>query len=141
MSSRMFIIAATLGLMAAPAFADGDPDDGEKVFRKCKTCHMVGEDAVNRTGPALNGIINAPAAQVPDFKYSNALIAAAADGLVWDEESLTTYLTKPKDMIPGGKMTFAGLRKDDDIEDVIAYLKIFSPEMEEDGEEATDATN
>jgi len=77
-----------LGLLSAPAFAEGDPDKGEKVYRKCKSCHGVGEDAKNRTGPVLNGIMNAAAAQNPDFKYSSAMTEAAANGLVWDEASL-----------------------------------------------------
>ncbi|MCG6903494.1 MAG: cytochrome c family protein [Rhodobacter sp.] len=137
-----FLIAAILGLAALPALAEGDPEQGEKVFKKCKSCHTVGEDAKNKVGPLLNGIVNMPAAQNPDFKYSDAMTAAAADGLIWDEESLATFLKKPKDMIPKTKMTFAGLRKEEEIADVIAYLMTFSVEAEETGEAATEeATN
>lgn len=121
--------AAMLVALSAPAFADGDADKGEKVFKKCKACHEVGADAKNKVGPTLNGIVGAPAAHLGDeFKYSDAMLEAAAGGLVWDEASLTEFLTKPKDFMKGTKMSFAGLRKEDDIEDVIAYLQTFPAE-------------
>ena len=121
-------ILCTAGLTAAlslPALADGDAAKGEKVFNKCKACHAVGDDAKNKVGPVLNGIVGAAAGQNPDFKYSDALMAMAGEGLVWDEESLEAFLKKPKDFMKGTKMTFAGLRKDDEVEDVIAYLATF----------------
>lgn len=117
--------AALLTVLAVPALADGDAAKGEKVFRKCKACHAVGEGAKNRVGPVLNGVVGNPAGQNPDFKYSSGFQAAAADGLVWDEEALGTFLTKPRDFIDGTKMSFAGLKDEDDIEDVIAYLRTF----------------
>ncbi len=135
MKPRLPMIAATLGLLAAPAWSEGDPAEGENVFRKCKACHEVGEDAKNKVGPILNNVLGQPAAQNPDFKYSSAMTEAAANGLVWDEESLTAYLEKPKDFMPGTKMSFAGLRKPEDIADVIAYLMPFSPMMEGEPEE------
>ncbi len=134
MTRRPFMIAAMLALAALPAMADGDPEKGEKVYGKCKSCHAVGEDAKNKVGPVLNGIVDAPAAHNPDFKYSDAMIAAAADGLIWDVELLTAYLKKPKDMIPKTKMSFAGLRKDEDIENVIAYLMTFQGETQDTSE-------
>lgn len=112
-------------LLALPAFAEGDAAKGEKVFKKCKACHQVGEDAKNRVGPILNGIVGAPAGQAADFKYSKGLMAKAEEGLVWDEATLTEFLTKPKKFIPKTKMAFAGLRKDAEISNVIAYLKTF----------------
>ena len=119
------VTTALLTVFALPALADDDAAEGEKVFRKCKACHAVGEGAKNRVGPMLNGIVDNPAGQNPDFKYSSGLSAAAADGLVWDEEALETFLTKPRDFIDGTKMSFAGLKDEDDIEDVIAYLRTF----------------
>lgn len=118
-------LAAVLAVAATPALADGDADKGKKVFNKCKACHAVGENAKNKIGPQLNGIIGAEIASVEGFKYSDAFLEKKAEGLVWDEETLATYLTKPKDFIPKTKMSFAGLRKEDDREDVIAYLKTF----------------
>lgn len=114
----------TLGLAGA-AFADGDADKGKKVFNKCKACHAVGEGAKNKVGPQLNGIIGRTAAQDEDFKYSKAMIEKGEEGLVWDDESLSAYLTKPKDFVPGTKMSFPGLKKEDEIENILAYLATF----------------
>ena len=125
MKPRLAHIASALAIAVGPAFADGDPVDGEKVFRKCKACHEVGEDAKNKVGPILNGVLDQPAGQNPDFKYSDSLMEAAAGGLVWDAETLGAFLKKPKEVIPSTKMSFAGLRKDDEVEDVIAYLATF----------------
>lgn len=123
---KHILSSATLVLaLAAPALADGDAEKGEKVFKKCKACHDVGEGAKNKVGPVLNGIVGAPAMHNADFKYSDGMKTKAEEGLVWDEETLTAYLTKPKDVVPGTKMSFAGLRKEKDIDDVIAYLNTF----------------
>ncbi len=117
--------AAMLLALSAPAFAEGDAKKGEKVFKKCKACHAVGEGAKNKVGPTLNGIIGAPAGQNADFKYSDALLAKAEEGLVWDDAAMAAFLTKPKDFLDGTKMSFAGLRKEADIANVIAYLQTF----------------
>lgn len=117
--------AAMLLALSAPAFAEGDAEAGEKVFKKCKACHEVGEDAKNKVGPSLNGIVGAAAGQNADFKYSDALMEKAAEGLVWDEANMTAFLTKPKDFLPKTKMSFAGLRKEQEIMDVIAYMATF----------------
>jgi len=129
LSAAVFILGGSF------AFAEGDAEKGEKVFRKCKACHMVGEKAKNRVGPVLNNIIGRPAGTVEGFKYSPAMIAAGTDGidwsngpLVWNEEALATYLAAPKKAIPKNKMAFAGVKKEDDMENVIAYLKTFSAE-------------
>ncbi|TRD23227.1 c-type cytochrome [Palleronia caenipelagi] len=119
------VTAVALTALALPAFAEGDAAAGEKVFNKCKSCHAVGEGAKNKVGPMLNGIVGAEAGKVEDFKYSDALMAKAEEGLVWDEESLTAFLTKPKDYIPGTKMSFNGLRKEEEIANVIAYMATF----------------
>ncbi len=98
---------------------------GAKVFKKCKSCHQVGEGAKHSTGPALNGIIGSNAGSVEGFKYSKAMKAAAEAGLVWTDEEMAAFLTKPKDYMKGTRMSFAGLKKPDDIESVIVYLKSF----------------
>ena len=108
------------------AFADGDIENGEKVYKKCKACHMVGENAKNRVGPPLNGIINQVWGVIPDFKYSKPLLEGRKAERVWDVATLDAYLKKPKDVIPKGKMVFAGLKKDKDRVDVIEYLKTFN---------------
>lgn len=119
---RLLMIAGTALLaLTAQSMAEGDPAKGEKVFRKCGACHAVGENAKNKVGPQLNGVVGSPWGRIDGFKYSKALIEIG-DGKVWDEETLDVYLTKPRDLIPKGKMAFAGLRKEQDRADVIAYL-------------------
>ena len=122
-TARTAVIAVLLTTLAAPAFAEGDAAKGKKIFNKCKACHAVGDGAKNKVGPVLTGIVDSPAGQNPDFKYSATLIEAAEAGLVWDTESLSAFLTNPKDFMDGTKMSFAGLRKESDIENIIAYLK------------------
>ena len=122
---KLGYLAAALAMAATPALAEGDAEKGKKVFNKCKSCHAVGENAKNKIGPQLNGIIGAEIASVDGFKYSKAFLEKKDEGLVWDDAALDAYLTKPKDFIPKTKMSFAGLRKEQDREDVIAYLKTF----------------
>ncbi|MEO3415156.1 cytochrome c family protein [Roseovarius sp. CAU 1744] len=121
--------AGILALLASSAMAEeitGDAAKGEKVFRKCKACHAVGEDAKNKVGPILNGIVGRAAASEADFAYSPAFEQAAADGLVWTVDQLAAFLEKPKDVVDGTKMSFAGLRKEQDRADIIAYLATFN---------------
>lgn len=120
---NLLSIGVLIGFSASMAIAEGDAAKGEKVFRKCKACHAVGEGAKNKVGPMLNGIVGTPAGQVADFKYSANLLELAEGGLTWDEETLGAYLTKPKEIIPSGTMSFAGLRKEQDVANVIAFLK------------------
>ena len=121
--------AGILALLASSVMADeitGDAAKGEKVFRKCKACHAVGEDAKNKVGPLLNGIVDREAASEADFTYSPAMEQAAADGLVWTAGQLDAFLEKPKEIVDGTKMSFAGLRKEQDRANVIAYLATFN---------------
>lgn len=123
MQIRVFAaIAISAAVFAAPAMAEGDAKKGAKVFRKCKACHVVDEEK-NKVGPHLVAIIDRPIATADGFKYSEAMIEYGADGKVWDVETLTLYLKKPKDLIKGTKMAFAGLKKDADLENIIAYLQ------------------
>ncbi len=108
---------------AEPAAAGaGDPAAGKKVFNKCKACHFADKEK-NKVGPYLKGVVGRKAAAVEGFKYSDAMKAKAAEGLVWTEENLKAYLAAPKKFVPGNKMAFVGLKKEKDIADVIAYLK------------------
>jgi len=119
MKNYVFAAVAAAGfMMAAPAIA-GDAAAGEKVFRKCKACHYVDQEK-NKTGPHLVNIIGRKAGAVEGYKYSKAM---AGSDLVWDEATLAGFLAKPKSYLKGTKMAFAGLKKDGDIADVIAYLK------------------
>jgi len=106
------------GLISATAHA-GDAAAGKKVFKKCKACHYAAKDK-NKTGPHLVNLIGREAGTVEGYKYSKAM---KSSGIVWDEDTLTAYLRAPKKYLKGTKMAFAGLRKDADIANVIAYLK------------------
>ena len=119
------LTALALTGMAGSALAEGDAAAGEKVFKKCKACHQVGDGAKNRIGPVLNGIVGNEIASVDGFKYSKAFKAKKDEGLVWTEEELDAFLTKPKKYLKGTKMSFAGLKKEGQRADVIAYLLTF----------------
>ena len=119
------LTALALTGMAGSALAEGDAAAGEKVFRKCKACHQIGDGAKNKIGPILNGIVGNEIASVEGFKYSKAFLAKKDEGLVWTEEVLDAYLTKPRKYIKGTKMSFAGLKKEGDRANVIAYLMTF----------------
>ncbi len=111
--------------VAVAVAAGPDPElvaAGEKVFGKCKACHQVGDGAKNRSGPALNGIVGADIAAVDGFKYSKTL--AEMDG-AWTPETLAAFLADPRGFAKGTKMSFAGLKKEEDIAAVTAYLSTF----------------
>ena len=110
---------AVLTVFAAPAMAEGDAAAGEKVFKKCKACHSLVEGK-KKIGPSLFGVIGRAAGTAEKFKYSSAMLES---GLTWDDETLAKYLTKPRALVPTTKMSFAGLKKEDDIANVIAYIK------------------
>ena len=109
-----------------PASDGPDPElvaAGEAAFRACAACHEIGEGARNRVGPALNGTYGNTVAHVDGFRYSPALRDAGASGMVWDEETLAGYLADPRGFIRGNRMAFQGLRSEEEIAAVIAYLQ------------------
>ena len=125
-------VAATLlasGMFVAHAQAQ-DVEAGEKVFKKCLSCHKVGPEAKNGVGPVLNGVFGRTAGTYEDYKYGNSLVAAGEKGLVWDEEQIAAYITDPKKFLQDylgeksvqAKMTFK-LGNEQERMDVIAYLK------------------
>ena len=115
------LLAGTTGL----AQAAGDPAEGEKVFAKCKICHQIGEGAKNAVGPELNGVIGRHSGTAPGYNYSEA---NKNSGITWDETTSREYIKNPKAKIPGTKMIFAGLPKDTDIDNLLAYLEQFGPD-------------
>ena len=117
----VFAALASAVLFAVPAHAAGDAAAGEKVFAQCKACHD-NEKGVNKVGPTLKGVVGRKAASVADYKYSAAMTKKGEEGVVWDETTLTEYLPNPKAFVPGTKMAFGGLKKPEDVANVIAYL-------------------
>jgi cytochrome c len=102
-----------------------DAAAGEKVFLKCKACHQIGEGAKDAVGPVLNGVVGRKAGTYPDYSYSDA---NKNSGITWDEATLKEYLKNPRAKVPGTKMIFPGLTKEEDIDNVIAYLKQYGPD-------------
>jgi cytochrome c len=124
---RVYFFAAwsLSGLALSGSMGTANAQDaalGEKVFLKCKACHQIGEGAKNAVGPVLNGVVGRKAGTYPDYSYSDA---NKNSGITWDEATLKEYLKNPRAKVPGTKMIFPGLTKDDDINNVLAYLKQF----------------
>ena len=120
-----FSVAGAALIVSIGAAAAQDAAAGEKVFAKCKVCHQIGEGAKNLVGPVLNGVVGRKAGTYPDYHYSDA---NKNSGITWDEATLKEYLKDPKAKVPGTKMVFPGLKSDDDLANVIAYLKQFGPD-------------
>ena len=115
-----FAVLALLHSMRAASAQEAA--SGEAVFLKCRTCHQIGEGAKNAVGPVLNGLIGRPAGTYPGYAYSDVI---KNTDIIWDEATLKEFLKNPRVRLPGTKMIFSGLPKDEDIEAVIAYVKRF----------------
>ncbi len=110
--------AAEEGPTLEELIASADLAKGAKVFSKCKACHKL-EEGVNATGPSLYGIVDRSVGTEDGFGYSGKLVAVAD---VWNAENLDAFLAAPKKFAPGTKMSFAGLKKETDRANLIAYL-------------------
>ena len=119
---KLRIALTSLALLAATApaaLAAGDAEKGKAVFKRCAICH---DPKTNKVGPHLGDVVGRKAGSLADFHYSDAMKKKGEEGLVWTEENLTSYLQDPKAFVPGNKMIFVGLKKDDEVADVIAVL-------------------
>jgi cytochrome c len=94
-------------------------DNGAKIFKKCASCHTIGRGEAAKVGPNLFGVVGRKKAST-SFNYSEAM---KTKGGAWDMESISQFITKPKDFVPGTKMAFPGLKKPQDRADVILYLQ------------------
>jgi cytochrome c len=122
MTRRMQVLLgfAAMALASGPVLAqEGDPAAGEKVFNKCRACHVLDEER-NRVGPYLQGIFGRPAGTAEGFNYSPAM---KDSGIVWDEQTIAEYVADPRAYVPGNRMAFPGLKDQEDIDNLLAYLK------------------
>ena len=106
-----------------PLLAKADAKAGEEITKKCAACHDFTKGGPNKVGPNLYGIIGHPKAGHAGFAYSDAM---KAKGGHWDFQALSDFLHKPKDFVPGTKMSFAGIKKPEDRANLIAYLRTLS---------------
>ncbi|MCC5781108.1 cytochrome c family protein [Nitratireductor sp. B36] len=139
---RLSVVAFSL-VAAAPALADvqaklaeADITKGEKLFKRCVACHTVEKDGKNKVGPNLYGIVGKPVAHVEDYSYSPAMKAYGGE---WTVERLDAYLLQPRAEVKGTKMAFAGLKKEEDRVNLIAYLSTFSDAPVQSGAAAEEA--
>jgi cytochrome c len=110
-------IAATATIAAAQ-----DVAAGQHSFNKCLPCHAIGPDAENKIGPELNGLDGRHSGTAPNYSYSDA---NKNSGIVWGEATFKEYIKDPAAMIPGTKMTFLGIKNDQEVSDLWAYVKQF----------------
>ena len=116
------MMAAVLIAAAAGSAPAQDIEQGEASFKKCRVCHAVGDDAQNKVGPQLNGLDGRQAGTAPDFLYSDA---HKNSGIVWNATTFKQYIKEPKAMIPGTKKMFAGVKNEQEINDLWAYVSQF----------------
>ena len=114
------VIAASAATI--PAALAQDADAGKTSFNKCLACHAIGDGAKNKVGPELNGLDGRKSGTAPDYNYSDA---NKNSGITWDETVFREYIKAPRTKIPGTKMTFIGIKDDQKIDDLIAFLKQF----------------
>jgi cytochrome c len=111
------LIATSTGMALAQ-----NAEKGAIVFKQCQVCHSIGPGAKNRIGPELNGLDGRPAGTVPNFEYSDA---NKHSGIIWNEENFKEYVKYPRAFVRGTKMIFPGLKSQEQINDLWAYVKQF----------------
>ena len=121
MRSLLVAAAALMAVTPGAALAQ-DAAAGEKIFAQCRACHQIGPTAKNAVGPVLNGLFGRKAGTIEGYVYSEP---NKNSGIVWDEATFADYIKDPKAKIPGTKMVYPGLKEEQRIKDLIAYLKQF----------------
>jgi cytochrome c len=117
------VLGAALALASMPMARAQDADAGQRVFNQCRACHTINAGGRNGVGPNLHGFWGRQAGQVQGFRYSAAMTQLAQQGLTWTEENIRKYLTNPKDLVPGGSMAFNGIRNEQQLNDLLAFLQ------------------
>ncbi|HEX7882127.1 MAG TPA: cytochrome c family protein [Afipia sp.] len=118
---RSLVTALALAAVSFATSANAqDAAAGEKSFGKCRACHQVGETAKNTVGPVLNGLFGRKSGSVEGYNYSDA---NKNSGITWDDAVFADYIQNPKAKIPGTKMAFAGIKNEQEIKDLTAFLQ------------------
>ncbi|WP_349367482.1 cytochrome c family protein [Salinarimonas sp.] len=130
---NLYLAATAAALFAAPHVAlaqdaAGDPEAGQRTFNQCRACHQVGENARNLVGPVLNDLFGREAASVESYNYSQAM---QNYDVTWTHDTFRTYIKDPRGEVPGTKMVYAGLKDDEKITDLIAYLEQFDDDSDD----------
>ena len=119
---RALLTAVALVLAASTSVQAQDVAAGERVYGQCRACHQIGPTAKNAVGPIHNGLFGRKAGSIPGYTYSTA---NKESGLTWDEATFREYIRDPKAKIPGTKMVYPGLKDEQRITDLIAFIKQF----------------
>jgi cytochrome c len=123
MTRALIAVAALIATVGAATFARAqDVDKGQHSFGKCLPCHSIGPGAENKVGPELNGLDGRHSGTAPNFTFSDA---NKSSGIVWGEAKFKEYIRDPRGVIPGTKMSFAGITNPQEINALWAYLKQF----------------
>jgi cytochrome c len=121
------ILATAFGFLASLALAQPsraqDAAAGQRVFNQCRVCHTIEANGRNGVGPNLHGVVGRRAATIENFRYSADMKQKAEEGLTWTEDNLRAYITNPKAVVPQGSMAFPGLHNEQQLNDLIAFLK------------------
>ncbi len=121
MAKRLIVAVALLAVSSAPGMAQ-DVQKGKVVFNVCLACHAIGPGAQNKVGPELNGLDGRKAGTVPNFAYSDA---NKNSGIVWNEQTFEDYIKNPMAKVPGTKMVFPGIKNEQQVKDLWAYVSQF----------------
>jgi len=134
MNKKTALITLFVGILSSSslfAASKANPVKGAELFKQCAACHAIGEGAANGVGPQLNHVFGRRAATMEGFSYSDALkTKASEDDVIWHEETIYIFVASPQYFAKGTTMGFAGLRKEQEIRDLMSYLITFSPAYE-----------
>jgi cytochrome c len=120
---KTIIIAATTITISTGTARPQDAQKGQMVFNMCLPCHSIGPSAQNKIGPELNGLDGRHSGSAPDFEYSDA---NKNSGIVWNEAAFKKYIQNPQGVIPGTKMIFPGVKNEQQVNDLWAYVSQFN---------------